>query len=192
MSRRKTMNAEPNDPALGDVLVSADRLQRRIQGLAAAIAPTYAGRRPVLVAVMQGSAVFLADLVRAWPEPVDTVQVAAESYDGTRPGRVRLTLPPDLRRQVAGRPVLVVDDIHDTGGTLSEVCRALEALGPADLRSVVLFLKHRAGGPLAGRSPDWVGFEIPDHFVVGYGLDYRGRYRDLPYLAVFRPVENGR
>jgi len=198
MSRRKTMNPEPNDPALGDVLVSADRLQRRILGLAAAIAPTYAGRRPVLVAVMQGSATFLADLVRAWPEPVDTVHVAAESYDGTRPGRIRLTLPPTLRRQVAGQAVLLVDCLYDTGATLSEVCRDVESFGPEDLRSVVLFLKRRAPAPPSAgrsasmRSPDWVGFEIPDHFVVGYGLDYRGRYRDLPYLAVFRPVESGR
>ena len=198
MSARKTMNAKPDDPALGDVLVTAARLQRRIQSLAAAIAPAYAGRRPVLVAVMQGSAAFLADLVRAWPEPVDVAHIAAESYDGTRPGRVRLTLPPDLRQQIAGRPVLVVDCLYDTGATLSEVCHDVESFGPEDLRSVVLFLKRRAPAPPSAgrsasmRSPDWVGFEIPDRFVVGYGLDYRGRYRDLPYLAVFRSVESGR
>jgi len=192
------MNAKPDDPALGDVLVTAARLQRRIQSLAAAIASAYAGRRPVLVAVMQGSATFLADLVRAWPEPVDVAHIAAESYDGTRPGRVRLTLPPDLHQQIAGRPVLVVDCLYDTGATLSEVCRDVESFGPEDLRSVVLFLKRRAPAPPSAgrsasmRSPDWVGFEIPDRFVVGYGLDYRGRYRDLPYLAVFRPVESSR
>ena len=192
------MNAKPDDPALGDVLVTTARLQRRVRDLAAAIAPAYAGRRPVLVAVMQGSATFLADLVRAWPERVDVAHVAAESYDGARPSRVQLTLPPDLHRQVAGRPVLIVDDIYDTGATLSEVCRDVESFGPEDLRSVVLFLKRRAPAPPSAgrsasmRSPDWVGFEIPDRFVVGYGLDYRGRYRDLPYLAVFRPAENGR
>jgi len=184
-------------PEVGDILVSAERIADRVRELGRTLTDAYAGRDPVVVAVMKGSLLFLADLVRAWPAVMDLEFVSAESYEGTRPGELRLALPPDLGRRVAGRPVLVVDDIYDTGRTLTEVCRAVERLGPAEVRSLVLLLKRRAGraaddppSPTSWasslRDPDWVGFEIPDEFVVGYGLDYRGRYRNLPHLAVLR------
>jgi hypoxanthine phosphoribosyltransferase len=175
-----------------------------VRQLGRRLARAYAGREPVLVPVMKGSFLLAADLVRAWPGPIDVEFVSAKSYAGTRPGAVRLRVPRGLRSRIAGRPVLVVDDIYDTGATLAKVCRALEALGPAEVRTLVLFRKRRAPArrrtpaarsarrrprrayaPAALR-PDWVGFDIPDHFVVGYGLDYCGRYRNLPYLAVLR------
>ena len=177
---------------IGRILLPADRIAARVRQLGRRLARAYAGREPVLVAVMKGSFLLAADLARAWPGPIDVEFVSAESYDGTRPGAVRLRLPRGLRSRIAGRPVLVVDDIYDTGATLAKVCRAIEALGPAEVRTLVLFRKRRAPartGPAAEPAavrPDWVGFDIPDRFIIGYGLDYCGRYRNLPYLAVLR------
>jgi hypoxanthine phosphoribosyltransferase len=187
------MNAE-----IGEILITADEIAARVRKLGSTLAQVYAGREPVIVAVMKGCVVFLADLVRAWPGPMDIEFVSSESYDGTVAGEVRLVLPSDLGPRVEGRPVLVLDDIYDTGGTLAAVCCTLQAFRPAEVRTLVLFRKRRKAatvlsGPVCDacpplRPPDWIGFDIPDCFVVGYGLDFRGRYRNLPYLAVLREV----
>ena len=174
---------------IGDILISAAEIASRVRRLGAELAETYAGRTPVLVAIMKGCVPFLADLVRTWPGPMHLEFVSAESYDGTLAREVRLSVPADLADRVAGRHVLVVDDIYDTGATLDTVCRAVQALGPADLRTLVLLRKRLPPSQTASappcRRPDWVGFEIEDRFVVGYGLDYRGLYRNLPYVAAF-------
>ena len=172
---------------VGEVLIPAHRIADRVGELGCLLADAYAGREPVVVAVMKGCVLFLADLVRAWPATMDIEFVTARSYEGTRPGDVRLTLPPELAEVVPGRPVLVLDDIFDTGRTLSAVCRRIERLGAAELKTLVLLAKRRAAPrepPI--RRPDWVGFEIEDRFVIGYGLDYRGRWRNLPYVAALR------
>lgn len=175
------------DRGIGDILISADAIAARVGQLGAELARAYAGHTPVLVAIMKGCVPFLADLVRTWPGPMHLEFVSAESYDGTRAGQVRLAIPADFAGRVAGRRVLVVDDIYDTGATLDTVCRALEAMGPADLRTLVLLRKRLSAPPPAPvpppRPPDWVGFEVEDRFVIGYGLDCHGLYRNLPYLA---------
>jgi hypoxanthine phosphoribosyltransferase len=202
----------PDQPAPGEILIPADRIAARVSSLAAELARAYAGRDPVLVAIMKGCVLFLADLVRAWPAVMDIEFVTARSYRGTEPGEVQLTLPAELAEVARGRPVLVVDDIFDTGRTLGAVCRAVEKLRPADLQTLVFLRKRRAGEGTGGQptspkqplrlrrpkaasgtrgaagvssvaEPDWVGFEIEDRFVVGYGLDLDGRYRNLPYVA---------
>lgn len=175
---------------IGETLISAEKIAERVRQLGAALGEAYAGREPVIVAIMKGCVPFLADLVRAWPGPMHLEFVSAESYHGTAPGEVRLSLPTDFAHRVAGRHVLVVDDIYDTGATLSKVCGTLAALEPADLRTLVLLRKRLASPPLPSdapvREPDWVGFEIEDRFVIGYGLDHNGLYRNLPYLAALR------
>jgi len=175
---------------IGDILITAEAIAQRVRNLGGELARVYADRQPVLVAIMKGCVPFLADLMRAWPGPMHLEFVTAESYHGTRPGQVRLALPADFAYRVAGHHVLVVDDIYDTGATLRTVCDALQALEPADLRTLVLLRKRVASppAPVAGTrpGPDWVGFEIEDRFVIGYGLDYNGLYRNLPYLAALR------
>ena len=185
------------DHQIGDVLLTAAQIATRVRQLGRILSRTYRGREPVLVAVMNGCVLFLADLVRRWPGPVDLEFISAASYDGAQAGRVRLALPAGFAARVAGRPILVIDDIYDTGATLAVVCRKMKDFGPTEVRTLVMFRKRRHAAsatraPLSkGRSrargrPDWVGFDIPDRFVIGYGLDYCGRYRNLPYLALLR------
>ena len=169
--------------AIGPILIDAPTLARRVRVLGRELADAYAGREPVLVAVMKGCVLFLADLVRAWPEPMVIEFVMAESYRGTEPGKVCLSVPPDLADRVAGRAVLVVDDIFDTGATLDAVCRSVERLGADEIRTVVLLRKRRPQAAPPPRRPDWVGFDVEDRFVVGYGLDHDGRFRNLPHIA---------
>jgi hypoxanthine phosphoribosyltransferase len=179
--------------SIGEVLIDAETIARRVRDLGRELARTYRGREPVLVAVMKGCVLFLADLVRAWEGPMDIEFITAESYEGTEPGEVRLAVPDGFADRVAGRPVLVVDDIFDTGATLAAVRRALRGMGAEEVRSVVLLRKRldtadaapSSGGDQAA-APDWVGFDVPDRFVVGYGLDLDGRYRNLPYVAALR------
>jgi hypoxanthine phosphoribosyltransferase len=176
---------------IGETLISAEAIAERVRELGATLSKAYAGREPVIVAIMKGCVPFLADLVRAWPGPMHLEFVSAESYHGTAAGEVRLSLPTDFAHRVASRHVLVIDDIYDTGATLSKVCGAIGALEPADLQTLVLLRKRLASrpSPPAGvprRQPDWVGFEIEDRFVIGYGLDCDGLYRNLPYLAALR------
>jgi hypoxanthine phosphoribosyltransferase len=172
---------------VGDILISSDAIARRVAELGAELGRTYADREPVLVAIMKGCIVFLADLVRAWPGPMDLEVVTAQSYDGVKAGAIRLDVAHDFARHVAGRPVIIIDDICDTGGTLTAVSDAIRAMGPAEIRTLVL-LRRRAAVAGACKPPqcrpDWVGFEIDDGFVVGYGLDYHGRYRNLPHIAM--------
>jgi hypoxanthine phosphoribosyltransferase len=179
---------------VGEILISAEQIAARVRQLGDLLTREYAGREPVVVAVMKGCVLFLADLVRAWPGPLDLEFVTAESYEGTQPGQMHLRMPPDLASRVAGRPVVVVDDICDTGATLKAVCQAIRALGPAEVRTLVLLRKRLSAplpaggrqGPRPRHEPDWVGFEIENRFVVGYGLDYHNRYRNLPYVAILR------
>jgi hypoxanthine phosphoribosyltransferase len=170
---------------VGEILIPSDRIAVRVRELGRTLADTYAGREVVVLAVMKGCVLFLADLVRAWGGAMDLEFVTARSYEGTRPGRVRVTLPEGLGEKIAGRPVLVLDDIFDTGRTLAAVCRKVERLRPAEVKALVLLKKRRAAARGA-RLPDWVGFEIEDRFVVGYGLDHRGRFRNLPFVAALR------
>ncbi|HMC12115.1 MAG TPA: hypoxanthine phosphoribosyltransferase [Pirellulaceae bacterium] len=167
------------------VLLSAEQIQSSIDRLAAEIREREAGRPLTVIAVMTGSIIFLADLIRKLDMPLRVGVIQARSYLGTERGS--LSVNADMLPDVAGRDVLVVDDIFDTGHTLLEVLSFLDDLGPRSIRTAVLVLKQ--GKQQVALRPDYVGFEIPDVFVVGYGLDYNDAYRNLPYLAALEPQD---
>lgn len=162
------------------ILVTEQQIQDAITKVAVEIAEREQGRPLTVIAIMTGSIVFLADLMRKLDMPMRVGVVQTSSYrGGTKRGA--LTINSDMMLDVEGRDVLLVDDIFDTGHTLNEVIAMVDELGPRSIRSAVLLLKR--GRQEVKMRPDYVGFEIPDEFVVGYGLDYRDMYRNLPYLA---------
>ncbi len=164
------------------LLFSRSRIRRRVRELAAEIRRDYQGRTPVLVAPLKGAFVFLADLIRALDMPLEVDFVRASSYGtGTKTaGRVALT---DISTiDVSGRPVLLVEDIVDTALTLETIRRHYLARGPADLRVCALLARRSALD--AGAVVEYLGFAVPDGFVVGYGIDYAERYRHLPDIHV--------
>lgn len=164
------------------ILLTHEQLQEGVGRMAAEITSHYGSRPLTIIGVLTGSIVLLADLIRQLEMPLRLGLVQARSYRGrlTTPGS--LTLNADMLLDVKQREVLVVDDIFDTGQTLFELVSHLDELQPASVRSAVLLRKK--GRQQAPRGPDYVAFDIPDEFVVGYGLDYDDMYRNLPHLAV--------
>lgn len=178
----------PHMPDLSAVIVPRDRIQRRVDELAADIAKAFGGEELTIVGVLDGALVFLADLIRRLAMPVHLLTVGVRSYRGrTRaPGRVRFSHR--IRVQLTGRHVLIVDDILDTGATLAAVREEVASRGPASCRTCVLLRKRRGReAPPAARA-DLVGFDIPNVFVVGYGLDLDGRWRHLPDIVALDDV----
>jgi hypoxanthine phosphoribosyltransferase len=166
---------------LGRVLVSEDALRARVAELGRAIARDYAGASPVLIGVLQGAVPFIADLMRALPLDVTVDFLRASSYGAGTESSGAVRLLSDLTVDIKGRPVLIVDDIVDSGLTLAVLKRTLEARGPLSVRTCVLLDKQ--GRRQTEIAVDYVGFAIPNVFVVGYGLDFDGLYRNLPYVA---------
>jgi len=166
------------------VLISQGELERRVKALARAIERDYADRDLMIVPLLTGTVMFLADLIRHLTLPLRLDFMGVSSYgQGTTSGRLVITK--DLRLDVRHRDVLIVDDILDTGRTLRRVLQMLGRLRPRSLRVCVLLdKKARRVEPVEA---DYVGFEIPDEFVVGYGLDFAERYRNLPFVGVLKP-----
>lgn len=168
------------------VLITETQIQDRIRGLGAQISRDYATSTPLLVSVLKGALYFMADLTRAIAVPMTIDFMAITSYgDNTTPsGAVRLIK--DLDEQIAGRHVVLVEDIIDTGLTAAYLLRTLRARDPASLR--VCTLLDKTARRIVDTLPiTYRGFEIPDEFVVGYGLDYRQLYRNLPFIGVLKP-----
>ena len=163
-------------------LIDARQIQERVAALGQQIADDYRGRPLTILGVLTGSIILVADLIRQIDMPHRVGLIQASSYRGrvTRPGE--LTVSTDLVPEIAGRDVLLVDDIFDTGRTLDELLKAVRSRGPASVRSCVLLWKE--GRCEVSIAPDYHGFPIPDVFVVGYGLDYNDDYRHLPHIAV--------
>lgn len=166
------------------VLVSEAQLKRRVALLAGSIASDFAGQDFVIVSLLNGTVLFLADLIRRLSLPLRLDFIGVSSYrDGTSSRELIFTK--ELRLDVRGRAVLLVDDILDTGKTLATVLARLEKLGPRTIRTCVLLDKPSRRQETV--KADYAGFEIPDLFVVGYGLDFAERYRNLPFIGVLKP-----
>ena len=170
---------------MGEVLIEEERLQARIRELGRELSSDYEGRELLLVGVLKGAVFFMADLMRSISVPCEIDFMAISSYgDGTDSSGVVRILK-DLDASIAGRDVLVVEDIIDSGLTLSYLMRSLTAREPASLEVCALLTKpERREIEIPVR---YVGFDIPNKFVIGYGLDYAERYRNLPYIGVLRP-----
>ena len=170
--------SEGSTPTGGTILISRDAITTRVSTLGEEISLHYKGQRPVFLGVMNGALFFLADLLRATNLDVEISCVRLGSYAGTSSTGKLVGLDALKAEDVHGRHVLIVDDILDTGLTLARLTARLHELGAADIRICVLLQKRRIREvPVRA---DWVGFEIDDEFVIGYGLDLDGRYRELP------------
>ncbi len=173
---------EQEQMAVHEVLINATEIDRRVNELALQITRDYAGKEPLLVGVLKGVTCFMADLMRHIALPISVDFMTISSYEDDRSGAVRIVQ--DLTENILGRDVLVVEDIIDTGMTLNHLLKQLQAREPASLR--VCTLLDKRARRLVDLPLDYVGFEVPDEFVVGYGLDYRQRFRNLPFVATIR------
>jgi hypoxanthine phosphoribosyltransferase len=172
-------------PDIADVLFTEEQIQERVRELGAEISRDYEGRTVLLIAVLRGAALFLADLARAITVPVELDFMAVSSYGSSTKSSGVVRILKDLDEQIEGRDVLVVEDILDTGLTLKYLLKNLASRRPASLEVVALMSKE--GKQRVPISCAYVGYSIPDEFVVGYGLDYSERYRNLPYVGVLKP-----
>lgn len=167
------------------ILISEDSIQQRVAELGAEISRDYQGLNPLLICVLKGGYVFLADLTRALTIRHGVDFMAISSYgDATRStGVVRILK--DLDRDITGRHILIVEDIIDTGHTLAYLLENLGVRNPASIRLATLL--NKVSRRTVDLHVDYVGFEVGDEFVIGYGLDYAEAYRNLPYIAVLKP-----
>lgn len=166
------------------MLISRTQLDRRVRELARQIERDFAGRDLVVVSLLNGTVLFLADLIRSLDMPLRLDFMGVSSY-GTGTISRELVFTKELRLDVRGRDVLLVDDILDTGKTLKTVIAKLQRLHPRQIKTCVLL--NKPARRVEQIQADYSGFEIPDLFVVGYGLDYAERYRNLPFVGVLKP-----
>ncbi len=168
-----------------EVLITAEEIESRIMELGRAISRDYEGCNPLLVGVLKGVVPFMAALLPAITIPMEVDFMAITKYAPTEDAHRGVRLEKDLSLPIANRHVLFVEDVIDTGLTLSYLLRNLKARRPATLKVCALFNKSRRR--LIEIPSEYVGFELPDLFVVGYGLDYRERYRNLPFVGLLKP-----
>ena len=172
-------------PDVKEILFNEEQIAARVAELGRQISEDYAGEEVIVVCVLNGAMPFTADLLRKLEGQVRLDTIAASSYgNGTiSSGTVKITK--ELKTDIVGRNVLLVDDVFDTGLTMSLLVETLQARGAKSIKSCV-FLDKTARHSVVYR-PDYVGYEIPDAFVIGYGLDYNEQYRQLPYVGIIKP-----
>ena len=175
--------SEFNNPTI-EIMITAEELQQKIKELGAAIARDYAGRKPELICVLKGALVLMSDLIRAIDLELSLDFIAVSSYGKgvSTTGEVRIIK--DLDEPLAGRDIILVEDILDTGLTLNYLVNSFRARGATSVKIVTLLNKPERRK--AQVNADYIGFTIPDKFVVGYGLDFAERYRNLPYIGVVK------
>jgi hypoxanthine phosphoribosyltransferase len=184
-SRSRTRKAAVIHPDLASILFTETQIKRRVRGLAREIKRVYGKREFTIVALINGAVMFTADLMREIDNPVRLDCIRVSSYGAKTKSVGTPQILADLTLDIANRDVLIIDDILDTGKTLSLVTTLAKKLKPASLRSCVL-LDKKARREVDFEA-DFVGFEIPNKFVVGYGLDFAERYRNLPCIGVLKP-----
>ncbi|MFP5577921.1 MAG: hypoxanthine phosphoribosyltransferase [Acidimicrobiia bacterium] len=179
--------AEQGDELVGEVLLSDEQIRERIVELGAEIARDYAGRDPILVAVLKGAFIFMADLARAVQIPLEVDFMAVSSYGASTRSSGVVRIVKDLDIDLHGRHVIIVEDIVDSGLTLRYLRKTLESRGTASLEVCALLV--REGSQQSDVDLRYIGFRIPPAFVIGYGLDVAERYRNLPHIAGYEGDE---
>ena len=169
-----------------EILISEEQLRSRIAELGEELTRDYAGKDPVIVGVLKGVVVFYADMVRQIRTPCQMDFMWISSYQGTD-STGQMVVRRDVACDVKGRHVLILEDIYDTGNSLDFTYRHLQAKEPASLKICTLLDKPERRKPGITLKPDYVGFTVPNAFVVGYGLDYNEHYRNLPYVGILKP-----
>ena len=174
------------DESIGEILVQADDLKQRVRSLGQEVSAEYADRDLLLVGVLKGAVFFLSDLMRQIEIPCEVDFMAVASYGSATESSGVVRILKDLDTPIEGRNILIVEDIVDSGLTLQYLLRTLEARGPASLEVCALLTKpERRTVDLPTR---YIGFEIPDKFAIGYGLDHAERFRNLPFVAALSPA----
>lgn len=167
------------------IFASEDQIRERVETLGRQITRDYAGHEPLFVGVLKGCFIFMADLMRACDVRCTVDFMVVSSYGSGTSSSGAVEIIKDLSQDIAGRDVIIVEDILDSGNTLSYLKKYMEARNPASIRIVTLL--DKPDRRTANVTADYVGFTIPDAFVVGYGLDYDQKYRNLPYIGVLKP-----
>lgn len=168
------------------ILLTEEQIQARIRELGEELSREYAGKNPIVVGVLKGVVVFYADMVRKITVPCQFDFMWISSYAGTE-STGTMQIKRDLSADVKGRHVLILEDIYDTGNSLNFTYHHLLSKEPASVKICTLLDKPERRNPAVTLKPDYVGFTIPNEFVVGYGLDYNECYRNLPYVGVLKP-----
>jgi hypoxanthine phosphoribosyltransferase len=176
---------EPRADGVARILIDAEMIQSRTAEMARELDEEYHGDVPLLVGVLNGAIAFMTDLMRAMCIPLEVDFMAVSSYGAATQSSGVVRILKDLNQEIEGRRVILVEDIVDSGLTLQYLLDVLQRRNPRDLRVVALLKKEKADA--IDVRVDKVGFTIPDEFVIGYGLDYAGKYRNLPYVAVLDP-----
>jgi len=169
-----------------EIVLSQDRIRERIAELGAQISEDYGDERVLMIAVLRGAAIFIADLSRQVTSPIELDFMAVSSYGSSTKSSGVVRIIKDLDEDIEGRHVMVVEDILDTGLTLKYLLKNLASRKPKSLEVCTLLSKE--GKQRVPISCKYIGFDVPDEFVVGYGLDYAERYRNLPYIGVLKPA----
>ena len=168
------------------ILITEEQLRTRIAQLGQQLTQDYAGKTPIIVGVLKGVVVFYADMIRQIKVPCQMDFMWISSYQGTNSTGM-MEVKRDVTADIKGRHVLILEDIYDTGNSLDFTYRHLMAKQPASLKICTLLDKPERRKPGITLKPDYVGFTVPNEFVVGYGLDYNELYRNLPYVGVLKP-----
>ena len=172
---------------IAKVLLSEEMIQNRVREMAAEIARDYAGKNPTMVCILKGAVMFYTDLLRQMDIPLQMDFMAVSSYGNKTKSSGDVEIRKDLSTSIENRHVIIVEDIVDSGFTLSYLSRMLASRGAASIKLATLLDKPARRAQGISLKADYSGFEIGDEFVVGYGLDYAERYRNLPYIGVLKP-----
>ena len=168
------------------ILLTEEQIQAKVKELGAVLAEEYKDKNPIFVGVLKGVVIFYADMIRAINIPCQMDFMCVSSYRGTN-STGRTMISKDLGCDIHGRHVVILEDIFDTGNSLEFICNHLKNKEPASLKICTLLDKPDRRKPGVKIQCDWVGFTIPNEFVVGYGLDYNEHYRNLPYVGILKP-----